>query len=150
MRGYLSSGTIYKLNQPMYLPPNTIIAAGPVIIENGQVLLNREFETEGNGAEFWMFPGGGVENFDINLEETCHREAREELGITLKIIKPLRTLLVKRPDDASKLAVLVHFLAERIGEIKPGPETLEWGWFPVNQLPPNTAPNVIEIMKEFI
>ena len=134
----------------MYLPPNTIIASGPVIIENGQVLLNREYEKEGTGAEWWMFPGGGVENFDISLEETCHREAREELGIEIKIIRPLRTLIVKRPDDETKLAILVHFLAEKISEINPGPETLEWGWFPVNQLPPKTAPNVIEIMKEFV
>lgn len=134
----------------MHLPPNTIIAVGPVIIENGQVLLNREFETEDNGAEFWMFPGGTVEDFNTSLEANCAREAHEELGIAIKIIKPLRTLIVKRPDDATRLAILVHFLAERIGEITPGPETVEWGWFPLDQLPPNTAPNVIEIVKDLV
>ena len=94
-----------------------------------------------------MFPGGEAEDFDISLEETCRREAKEEMGIELKIIRPLQTLLMKRPETPDKMAVLVHFLAERVGEIKPGPETADWGWFDINDLPADCAPNVYEIIK---
>ena len=133
----------------MYLPPHSIIAAGPVIIENGRVLLNRERKSDGTESEWWMFPGGGAEDFDISLEEVCRREVKEEMGIDIEIIKPLRTLMVPRPDKEG-LAILVHYLAKRTSEIKPGPETLEWNWFPINQLPEKCAPNVNEIIKDLV
>ena len=66
----------------MRLPPNSIISSGPVIVENGKVLLNKE--KKDRGAPLFMFPGGEVENFDMPLEETCRREAKEEMGIDLK------------------------------------------------------------------
>ena len=88
-----------------------------------------------------------MEDFDIPLEETCRREVMEEMGIDVKIIKPLQTRLVHRIGKEESIAVLVHFLAERIGEINPGPQTLEWGWFDINNLPSDCAPNVYEIVR---
>jgi len=129
----------------MFLPAKTIVASGPVIIENGKVLLNQEKKPY--GSSLFMFPGGMVENFDLPLEETCHREVKEEMGIDVKIIRPLPTMIVKRPDTEDQYAILVHFLAERIGEINPGPETIAWDWFDINNLPDNCAPNVYEIIK---
>jgi ADP-ribose pyrophosphatase YjhB (NUDIX family) len=49
----------------MKLPANSIIASGPVIIENNNVLLNREQKED--GVTPWMFPGGEVEDFDKSL-----------------------------------------------------------------------------------
>lgn len=134
----------------MILPPDTIIASGPVIIENDKVLLNREIKKKQGGKEspYFMFPGGTAEDFNSTLEEVSKREAKEELGIEIEIIKPLRTLIVKRPDKNS-YAILAHFLAKRIGEINPGPETIEWGWFDINNLPDNCAPNIYEIISDY-
>lgn len=132
----------------MLLPANTIIASGPVIIENGQILLNREKKP--HGSNLFMLPGGMVENFLIPLEETCRREVKEELGIDIEIIRPLRTLIVKRPGTEDGLAILAHYLAKRIGEIKPGAGTIEWGWFDINNLPDNCAPSVKEIVKDIM
>ncbi|PLX28452.1 hypothetical protein C0581_02220 [Candidatus Parcubacteria bacterium] len=129
----------------MKLPQNTIIAAGPVIIENDKVLLNREKKT--HGSSFFMFPGGTVENFDNPFEETCKRECKEELGIDIEIIRPLQTLAVKRPENEKEMAIVVHYLAKRIGEINPGPETLEWDWFDIHNLPENCAENVKIIIE---
>lgn len=134
----------------MFLPKNTIVAAGPVIIEDGKVLLNREIKHNQDNKEskFFMFPGGTVEDFEPDLEETAKKEAKEELGINIEIIKPLRTLLVSRADNDGT-AILVHFLAKRIGEINPGPETVEWDWFDINNLPDNCADNVYEIIEDY-
>lgn len=133
----------------MYLPKNTIIASGPVIIEDGKVLLNREIKENQGGieSEFFMFPGGTAEDFSITLEEVCRRETKEEVGIDIEIIKPLRTLMIERPEK-NGLAILVHYLAKRIGDITPGLETVEWGWYNIDNLPDNCAPNVYKIIED--
>jgi len=133
----------------MNLPQGTLIAAGPVIIEDGKVLLNREIKPSDGGEEspFFMFPGGRVDDFSLPLEETARREAKEEVGVDIDIIKPLRTLIVERPGKDG-LAILVHYLANRIGDVVPGPDTLEWGWYDIDNLPENCAPNVFEIIGD--
>jgi ADP-ribose pyrophosphatase YjhB (NUDIX family) len=125
---------------------NFIIASGPVIIENNKVLLNKHGDDN-----FWKFPGGRIENFDFNdpfnsLETACAREAKEEMGLEIKIIKPLKPMLVPKPNSNDTQAVLIHYLAERINEIKPGPDIKEWGWFDLNNLPSDLAPNIKPVL----
>ena len=45
-----------------------IIASGPVIVENGKVLLNKHGEDG-----FWKFCGGRVEDYTTNLVENAQR-----------------------------------------------------------------------------
>jgi len=127
----------------MQLPPNSIIASGPVIIEDNKVLLNREHKPEGISP--WMFPGGEVEDFDASLEDACHREVGEEMGIKVEIIKPLRPIMLNKN---GKVIILIHWLAKRVGEVNPGKEIAEWAWHDINNLPENCAPNVYEIIKD--
>ena len=131
----------------MKLPPNTIIASGPVIIEKGKVLLNREQKE--TGITPWFFPGGQVENFDITLETSCLRETKEEMGLTVEIIRPLRTLLLRKPDGEG-LVILVHFLARRSGEIVKGENVVAYDWFDIKSLPENTAENVKVIIQDYL
>ena len=132
----------------MYLPPQTIIASGPVIIENNKVLLNKEKKEEGKITP-WLFPGGEVKSLDISLEEACKREVMEEMGIEVEIMQPLKPMLVHRPDQPEKLVILIHYLAKRIGEIKPGSNIVEWDWFDINNLPEDCAPNVKAVIEEY-
>ena len=139
----------------MILPPNSIIASSPVIIEDGKVLLDRE-RKDGKITD-WFFPGGGVEDFDISLEEACRREVKEEMGIEIEIIRPLDTLLIKQKrvstpalplsEEEERVIVLVHYLAKRIGEIKPGSDIAQWAWHDIKNLPNNCAKNVYDIIK---
>ena len=62
----------------------TIIAAGPVIIEDGKVLLDKEQKAD--HITRWLFPGGKAEPEDNNnLKQTCRREVKEELNIEIEI-----------------------------------------------------------------
>lgn len=125
----------------MFLPPNSIIASGPVIIEDNNVLLNKHGEDG-----LWKFCGGEADDFNVSLEENAKREAKEEMGIEIEIVKPLKPMMIKKEDGS--VVVLIHFLAKRLGEIKPGPDILEWGWFPVDNLPEGCAPNIKPVIAE--
>lgn len=127
---------------------HTIIASGPVIIEKDKVLLNKE--KKANGITPWLFPGGEVEDFDISLEEACKREVKEEMGIDVEILRPLRPLLHRRPEHPDKLVILIHFLAKRIGEPKSAENIAEWGWHDINNLPNDCAQNVYEVIQSYL
>lgn len=120
----------------------TIICSGPVIIENGKVLLNKE--KKDYGITPWLFPGGKAEAGETDMEKVCRREVKEEMGIEIEIIKRLKT--TEREKDGQHW-ILHHFLAKRIGEIKPGPDIVDWGWFDINNLPTGCAPNIYEIIN---
>lgn len=126
----------------MFLPPNSIIASGPVIVEDNKVLLNREQKPD--GVTPWMFPGGEVEEFDKTLEEACKREVGEEMEIKIEIIKPLKPIMLFQN---GRVIILIHYLAKRIGEITPGKDITEWAWHDINNLPDNCAQNVYDIIK---
>jgi ADP-ribose pyrophosphatase YjhB (NUDIX family) len=124
-----------------------IIASGPVIVENNKVLLNQHGDTN-----FWKFCGGRVEDFETDLEDNARREVKEEMGIDIEIIEHQPFLLHNQKTDASgqKIdVILVHFLAKRIGEIKPGADIREWKWFDLNNLPENLGPNILPALKYF-
>ncbi|MBI5254636.1 NUDIX hydrolase [Candidatus Falkowbacteria bacterium] len=124
-----------------------IIASGPVIVENGKVLLNKH----GND-DFWKFCGGRIENFDENLEEAAKREVKEEMGVDVEIIDPTPFLLYaskKLLDDRIDV-ILVHFNAKRIGEIKVGEDIREWKWIALEDLQKELlAPNILPTLKHF-
>jgi len=127
---------------------NIIIASGPVIIEDDKVLLNQHGEDD-----FWKFPGGKVEEFDFAdplnaLEEACKREVKQENGIGIRIIRPLKPMLVRKNDDT--WVVLIHYLAERIGEIKLGADIRKSERFPVRNLPEKCAPNIRPVIDEYL
>ena len=60
-----------------------IIASGPVIVENGKVLLNKHGEDG-----FWKFCGCRVEDYTTNLVENARREVKEEMGFDIEIVDP--------------------------------------------------------------
>jgi len=130
-----------------------IIASGPVIIENGKVLLNRHGKDEAS-QKYWKFAGGKVEPEDLELndetlENACRREVKEEMGIDIEIILPLKPMMIKSPDQADTTVVLIHYLVRRLGEIKPSSEIVEYRWFDINDLPENCAPNIRPVIKEY-
>ncbi len=128
----------------MFLPKKSIIASGPVIIEDGKVLLNKEQKPD--GITPWMFPGGEVEDFDSSLEDACHREVKEECGIDIEILRPLRPIMLHQD---GRVIILIHYLAKRLtDEITLGDNAIEYGWHDIHNLPDDCAPNVYEIIND--
>lgn len=123
-----------------------IIASGPVIVKDNKVLLDQHGDTT-----FWKFCGGRAENLESSLIEVAENRAKEELGINIEILnpEPFITYTQKETPDGMLDVILVHYLAKRIGEVKPGTEIREWSWLDINNLPNNLAPNILPVLKHF-
>jgi ADP-ribose pyrophosphatase YjhB (NUDIX family) len=86
-----------------------IIASGPVIIEQGSLMVNKD-----DKDDFYKLPGGTIEQGIEDLEEACHREVKEENNAEIDIIKPLHPMILwKNPQtDEEMCIVLIHYLAK--------------------------------------
>jgi ADP-ribose pyrophosphatase YjhB (NUDIX family) len=122
-----------------------IIASGPVIVEDGKVMLNQHGDTD-----FWKFCGGRVRENE-NLAKVAKRRVKEEMGIEIELLdeNPFITYAKKETPEGVFDVILVHYLAKRIGEINPGEEIREWNWFDIENLPKNLAPNILPVLKYF-
>lgn len=62
------------------------VAVDPVIIKDGKILLIKRRSTVFAGT--WVLPGGGVE-YGETVEQAAVREAKEETGLDIEIVKLL-------------------------------------------------------------
>ena len=61
---------------------------GIIVKDNKIAVIKRIREKEGKIRTYYVLPGGGVEESET-LEEAMHREAKEELGVEIKIMGTL-------------------------------------------------------------
>jgi ADP-ribose pyrophosphatase YjhB (NUDIX family) len=122
----------------------TIVASGPVIIENGYLLVNKD-----NKDDFYKLPGGTVEEGIEDLEKACHREVMEENNGLIEIIKPLHPMIIwKNPQTKEKMQIiLIHYLARLLNknDIKPIPPIIETKWVNIEDIKKGkhkVAPNI--------
>jgi len=119
-----------------------MVAVGPVIVEDARVLLVKH-----SGDGLWKFPGGRLADEDSDLIATLQRKAKEELGISASPVAPLDPFLLRTEDG---VRVLIPYFAVREGEIVPSPDIEEWGWFAVEDLPADAAPNVAPALDSLL
>lgn len=117
-----------------------IIASGPVIVENKKVLLDKHGDDD-----FWKFCGGKIDD-DNDLMENAKKRAKEELGIGIEITDKEPYIMHIKKDG--KDVILVHYLAKRVGEVKPGAEIKKWKWVNLKELDkeklgPNIEPTLV-------
>lgn len=123
-----------------------IIASGPVIMEDGKVLLDIQGEDT-----YWKFCGGKTREGE-SLQETAARRAGEELGIGIEILdsNPFIFYVQKETPEGIIDVIAVHFLAKRIGEVVPGEGVKEWKWIPLENIAgENLAPSIIPALEYF-
>lgn len=121
-----------------------IIASGPIIIEDGKLLVNKDSKDD-----FYKIPGGTIQEGENDLEETCKREFFEENNAKIEIIKPLHPMQIwKNPTTSEKMAItLIHYEAKLLNpeEIRPSGETIETKWLPIEEIKQGkhkVAPNI--------
>ena len=83
--------------------------AAAIIIKDGKVLLVHRIRGE---MEYWVLPGGSIEAGE-SPEQACCREAKEETGLDIRIVRPVPFSNKEREE--------VYFLADQTGG------TLEFG-----------------------
>jgi ADP-ribose pyrophosphatase YjhB (NUDIX family) len=122
----------------------TIIASGPVIIENGKLFVNKD-----NKDDFYKLPGGTIEQGIESLEEACIREVKEENNADIEIIKPLHPMILwKNPQTGEEMTILlIHYLArlKNKNEVRPIEPIKEIQWLDIKEIEQgkhNVAPNI--------
>ncbi len=134
-----------------------MIASGPVIIQmrDGveKTLLVKHGDKPLEQLK-WKFCGGKILK-GMNLEENAVREAKEEIGVEVKIIKPLKPLIIwnEIPETGStqpEAIVLIHYLATIDQEPSKGKDILAMDWFDINNLPDDCAPNIMPIIQNYL
>lgn len=71
-----------------------------IIIEDGKVLLMHRIK---GGQEYWVFPGGGVDDSDKNLEDALKRECLEELGVVVEVRELFMEKLSTIPSELGQM-----------------------------------------------
>ena len=125
-----------------------IIASGPVIIEEGKLLVAKD-----DKDDFYKFIGGRVKEGE-SFEETCIRKAKEACNADIEIIKPLSpNILYENPQTKEKMTiVLINFLAKLKNpkEIKPIPPEEDIRWVSIDEIKNgggNVSPNVRALIE---
>ena len=109
-----------------------IVAYGPVIIEDGKLLVVKE-----DKDDFYKLPGGTIKE-ETDLEDACRREVKEEINGEIKIIKSLHPkILYENPQTKEKMTIiLVSYLAklENKNKIRPIEPIKEIIWFDLKKV----------------
>jgi 8-oxo-dGTP diphosphatase len=103
-----------------------------VIIEKGRILLvKRKFEPY---KGFWVIPGGFVEERET-VEEAARREALEETGLKVELVKFVG--VYSDPErDTRRGTIAVAFIAKPLSDkIGGDAEVEEVKWFKLDELP---------------
>lgn len=114
------------------------VAAGVFIInDKGQVFLTKRSQQATNERGTWEIPGGKV-NFGETLQAAAKREAKEEYGIDVKLVKQLPAQNHLIPDEHQHW-VPTTFVCKIVGNKRPRimePEKCDAiGWFSFDRLP---------------
>ncbi len=127
----------------------TIIASGPVIIEDGKLLVSKD-----NKDDFYKLIGGRVHEGE-SLEDACIRKSREACNAEIEIIKPLfPNILYENPQTKEKMIiVLINYLAKLKNKegIKPLPPEQDLKWVSLNDIKQgkgNVSPNVKMVVEK--
>lgn len=110
-----------------------LVASGPVIIEDGKLLVDKD-----DKDDFYKLPGGSIKEGTEDLEDACHRKVKEEINGEIEIIKPMHPkLLWENPQTKEKMTIiLVSYLAKLKNkkDIKPLPPTKEIKWLDLKDI----------------
>lgn len=84
-----------------------------VIVQEKSILLIRRIKAD---KEYWVFPGGGVEDSDVSPETALERECKEELGVDVIVGELLTEEILRSPTvDQSESFFICKILSGVVG-----------------------------------
>lgn len=84
-----------------------------VIVQERSILLIRRIKAD---KEYWVFPGGGVEELDVSLSAALARECKEELGVDVSVGGLLTEEILHSPTgDQSESFFICKILSGVVG-----------------------------------
>jgi ADP-ribose pyrophosphatase YjhB (NUDIX family) len=111
------------------------LAVGALVEQEGRALLVRRAFPPKIG--FWCLPAGYVE-YDEGPVAAAIREVREETGLIVQVTSLLAAYHITT--DPRGMAVILIYRATRVGgELAPGDDASEAGFFAPDELPRNLA-----------
>ncbi len=106
----------------------TEFASKAIITRNGKILVLRKSRDDPVSGNRWEFPGGRIE-LGETPEQCLLREVKEETGLEIEIIKPIKAWTFFPFTNNETQLVGVTFLCRHIsGEVKLTEEHTEFKW----------------------
>ncbi len=109
----------------------------------GIVLIRRK-----NPPAGWALPGGFVD-YGETLEDAALREAKEETGLDVRLVRQFHSYSDPHRDPRGHTISTV-FLAEAAGQAAAGDDAAEIGVFSAKGLPDNLAFDHRQILEDYI
>ena len=124
-------------------PRNPFCTVDAIIeTEGGIILIKRK-----NPPSGWAIPGGFVD-YGESLEGAVRREAKEETGLDIKLIRQFHTYSDPKRDPRHH-TVSTIFIATAAGKPKAGDDAREVGIFNKDNLPEDIAFDHRQILKDY-
>lgn len=120
-----------------------------VLRSDGKFLLGRRAEASRNEVGAWTFPGGKVE-FMEKVEDCAKREAREEFGIEIRIVRLLKIVnhFIQRERQHWVNPLFLAEIASGEPKIMEPDKFSRFGWFSVEELPFPLALNLQDLFAD--
>jgi 8-oxo-dGTP diphosphatase len=112
-------------------PKKTRTGSAVLIIEDDKILLGKRNKEPGFGE--WVLPGGKIEFGETHIQ-AARREAKEEVGLDIEIVRLAGKVLyyILRPDNHR---IIIYSIARRVGgDIVPSSDISEAKFFTRAQL----------------
>lgn len=127
----------------MAAPRNPFLTVDSIIEYRGGIILVKRR----NPPYGWAIPGGFVD-YGESLEEAAAREAKEETGLTVELVRQFHAY--SEPDrDPRSHTVSVVFIARGKGELQAADDAVDAGVFTKDNLPGEIAFDHRAILEDY-